>query len=91
MKELEGDNTRTLYSDKARPVKLSEAWLTRRFGFELFPWGFVKDNLLIRTSKSGNNPRKFWIEFGNGLRTQFEYVHRLQNFYFEAFDKELEK
>ena len=67
------------------PIPLTEDWLVR-FGFELFPWGFVKDKLLVRHSGTA----KFWIEFGNGLRKELEHVHRLQNFYLETFDKELE-
>ena len=57
------------------PVPLTEEWM-RKFKFELFPWGWVLNEILIKT----NHKNMFWVELGNGKRIKFEYVHTLQNF-----------
>lgn len=65
------------------PLPLTENWLLK-FGFERFPWGYVKDGILIRCNKD-----KFWIELGNGKIINLSYVHTIQNF-FSLIEKELE-
>ncbi len=63
------------------PINLNTEWM-KDFGFELFPWGFVKNDVLIRYSFNGNSPAKFWLEVGNGLRAELEYIHQLQNLFY---------
>lgn len=57
--------------------KLTNDWLLT-FGFELHPWGYVKqDYPLIRFSLNPNE--KYWIELGNGFKISLPFVHTLQN------------
>ena len=58
------------------PIPLTAERL-ERFGFEIFPWGYVLNGILLST----NHKDEFWVELGNGKRISFEYVHTLQNFF----------
>jgi hypothetical protein len=57
-------------------IPLTDEWLLD-FKAELFPWGWVLNEILIRTNHKG----KYWIELGNGKCIQLPYVHTLQNFF----------
>jgi hypothetical protein len=59
-----------------QPIPLTEEWLLK-FGFELFPWGWVFGGILVRW----NIKDKYWIELGNGQRIEIPFVHTLQNFF----------
>ena len=65
----------TVGINEIEPIALTEEWLIK-FGANLFPWGWVINEILIRT----NNKQKFWIELGNGKRIELPYVHTFQNF-----------
>ncbi|MCU0337569.1 MAG: hypothetical protein MUF12_06865 [Sediminibacterium sp.] len=67
-------------------IPLSEGWLVENFGFQRFPWGYVKDDVLIHCSFSISNEQKYWIEVGNGFRAYLKYVHELQNLW-KVFQK----
>ena len=65
-----------------KPIPLTKKWLLK-FGFELFPWGWVHGTLkdkavLIRGLLTKD---KYWVELGNGLTIDLPYVHTLQNFF----------
>jgi hypothetical protein len=67
--------------DDAKPIPLSEYWLLK-FGFKKHGRFFKKSNLKITF-------RDCWrFEYG-GLIVKIEYVHRLQNLYFELKNEEL--
>ena len=70
------------------PINLNTEWM-KDFGFELFPWGYVKNEVLIRYSFNGHSTAKFWLEVGNGLRVELEFVHQLQNLYYVLKNHEL--
>ena len=59
-----------------QPVPLTGEILIKA-GFELFPWGYVFNGILLHHNHKG----KFWIELGNGKRINLDYVHDLQNFF----------
>ncbi|TDL99604.1 MAG: hypothetical protein C4K58_06850 [Flavobacteriaceae bacterium] len=69
-------------------VALTIEWI-EKFGFELFPWGYVKDGLLIRCSFKKDGV-KFWFEVGNGLKVDIKFVHQLQNLFFAMKGSELD-
>lgn len=62
------------------PIPIAEEWFLR-FGFELFPWGWVKGKFLITMG--------FVLQVGNGLSIKIENVHQLQNLYFALTGEEL--
>lgn len=70
------------------PINLNTEWM-KDFGFKLFPWGYVKNEVLIRYSFNGHNTAQFWLEVGNGLRVELEFVHQLQNLYYVLKNHEL--
>ncbi len=73
---LDKKNDFAQFDEFIEPILLTEDWLLK-FGFELFPWGWVLDGILIRW----NLKDKYWIELGNGKRIEILYVHTLQNFF----------
>ena len=76
-----------IYMRHCFPVLLTEEWL-RKFGFERFPWGLVKGNLLFRDDLK-NPCETLTLEIGNGFRTEIKYVHQLQNLYYALTNEEL--
>lgn len=63
------------------------------FGFVLQPWGYVysineEQGLLVAMNVQ---EEKFWIEIGNGLRINLDFVHQLQNIFFDITNKSLTK
>ena len=68
------------YVDKLYP-KISNHKITPEYlvekGFSCMPWGYVKNEILIRT----NHKDKFWIELGNGKRIELDSVDKLQLLY----------
>lgn len=70
------------------PINLDSKWM-KDFGFELFPWGYVKNEVLIRHSINGGGDEKFWLEVGNGLKVELQYIHQIQNLFFSLTNKEL--
>jgi hypothetical protein len=52
-----------------RPIPISEKWM-ESFGFTLYPWGWVKDDILI-------SPH-YRLSLGNGLIKKIQYVHEVQ-------------
>ena len=76
------------FSEYVKPIPITVDWLLK-FGFELFPWGYVKNRVLIRYSFNGHSTAKFWLEVGNGLRVELEFVHQLQNLYYALTNNEL--
>ena len=70
------------------PINLNTEWM-KDFDFKLFPWGYVKNEVLIRYSFNGHNTAQFWLEVGNGLRVELEFVHQLQNLYYVLKNHEL--
>lgn len=81
--EQVGGNVGAIY----KPIKLTEEWL-QELGGVLQPWGWVFDNILLRSNKPING-KSFWVEIGNGVRAKVEYVHQLQNLFFSLTGKEL--
>ena len=68
--------------DEITPIPLTEEWLLK-FGFK-YNKGFdiyQKDDFIIR--------RKDFVLCNIDIEVKFEYVHRLQNAYFELKNKEL--
>jgi hypothetical protein len=86
-------NNKTQYKLKeCVGIPLTEDWLIN-LGFKCFPWGWVKKenediSVLINFH---NKPQGIcaWLEVGNGLRANFDYVHQLQNLYFALTGVEL--
>jgi hypothetical protein len=72
--------------DQIEPIPLTEQWLLD-FGFELFAWGYVKDGILVKVSKTPT--LSFRIELVNGKKIKIPFVHTLQNTYFCIEQKEL--
>lgn len=72
------------------PVKLTEEWLIR-FGFVIeyntifyfYPLIAIKDNFFITKNTNG----RFYSKFGN--KRHIQYVHKLQNMFFEYINKDL--
>lgn len=60
------------------PIPLSEEWLLK-FGFQRFPWGLVKNELLFLDDLKCSY---LILQIGNGFKTKVQYVHQLQNLYF---------
>lgn len=65
------------------------------YGFIRQPWGYVKS---INRSKSllvsayiSEGKETFYIELGNGLRINLDFVHQLQNIFFAITNKSLTK
>lgn len=57
-------------------VKITPEYLTEK-GFILFPWGYTKHEILIRT----NHRNSFWIELGNGKQIILDTPEKLQDFF----------
>lgn len=73
----------------ANPIPLTNE-IFKQAGFELFPWGFVKNDVLIRVHWNGQAAPKYWLEVGNGLRVDLLSVHQLQNLFHALTGEELE-
>lgn len=71
------------------PIPLTHE-IFKQAGFELFPWGFVKNDVLIRVHWNGKAAPKYWLEVGNGLRVDLLPVHQLQNLFHALTGEELE-
>jgi len=65
------------------PIPLTNDWMIK-FGFELFPWGFVKNKLRI----SFNSKTEFRY-ISDNISIQIKSVHQLQNLYFALTGDEL--
>ena len=69
------------------PILLTEEWLLK-FGFRVFPWGWVKK------SKRGFgirlNIKTYSYEIDGNPAVKLEYVHQIQNLYFILTGEELE-
>ena len=79
---LEFGTKKSYYDGVFRPIPLTEEWLLK-FGFK-YNKGFdiyQKDDFIIR--------RKDFVLCNIDIEVKFEYVHRLQNAYFELKNKEL--
>lgn len=76
----------TMDNEDVNPIPISAEWLIR-FGFELYPWGWVKQSskefgvrlniTSFRYDVSGNNP------------VELKHIHQLQNLYFALTTEEL--
>lgn len=75
------------YMSHCFSVPLTKEWL-RKLGFERFPWGWVKGNLLFRDNLK-NPCETLTLEIGNGFRVTVKYVHELQNLYYALTKQEL--
>jgi hypothetical protein len=68
------------------PIQINDDWMVG-FGFELFPWGWVK--------KSSNdfgvriNLRSYNYEVSGNSPVKIEFVHQLQNLFFVLTGEEL--
>lgn len=60
--------------EKNEETKLTKAWLIS-LGFQLFPWGFVNNGVLI-IGDDGN----FHVKLGNGKRISLQTVEKLKLF-----------
>lgn len=69
------------------PIPLSTEWL-EKFGFERFPWGLVKNNLLF-TDNFLKPSEELTLQIANGFRVTVKYVHELQNLYYALKKEEL--
>ena len=74
------------WKERYKPIKLTDEYLVN-FGFELFPWGWVK--------KSSNdfgvriNLRSYNYEVSGNSPVKIEFVHQLQNLFFVLTGEEL--
>lgn len=75
------------YPELFSGVELTEEWFLR-FGFELFPWGWVIKSVMDE-SKSLRLTIWNYFEREGGGRIKIEYVHQLQNIYFALIGEEL--
>lgn len=87
LKQVTKETFSTVHFNSIQPIPLTEQWL-KDFGFKLYPWGYVKNGILIKYSKS-TELQHLWIEMGNGKRIELPFVHTLQNTYFCIEQKDL--
>lgn len=48
-------------------------------GYELLPWGFVKDSMPLICYSVSKKTTKAWVNLGNGYRINLNYLHELEN------------
>ena len=86
----ETQDTWELFSDRIKPIPLTEEWLLK-FGFVTTQW----DNFDSYRFEIGNNDYAIVIysdgncEVGDVITTKINYVHQLQNLYFAITGEEL--
>ena len=75
--------------DKFNPIPLTEEWL-ERFGFISDPYQdmYIKGWLQINCDKT-RGKLEFWVENVKGKVVELEFVHHLQNFYYDCEREEL--
>lgn len=83
-------NEISAHLDLIKPILLTDNWMLH-FGFNLFPWGFVKEinRVLIRFAK--HPTERYWLEIGNGIVVDILFVNELQNLIFSLTRNELSK